>query len=257
MKSVTYWPTLSKFRGGPVKKITLYIKDFFNLRDKKTVYPPRHANRRVHPFVPLVASSRPMQVRWLDNCLQLSLFDNRLVKGPQISLDNSMIYFTMLDLVLIQLPQQRVLHCPQPPLKTCAPLLHRVAHYIAVEKWSLTTLLFRERVPFAKFSPDITSLEIGSTFPKARVCPHQRLRHLVEINIRNKLLHLDKTWTKNLFLLRLNQIHHLVGHPGGRSRVNHGREGPLPLLGGRVWSKRMFWTLGKEKTAAARWLSIC
>ena len=45
-----------------------------------------------------------------------------------------MIYFTMLDLVLIQLPQQRVLHCPQPPLKTCAPLLHRVAHYIAVEK---------------------------------------------------------------------------------------------------------------------------
>ena len=24
-KSVTYWSTLSKFRGGPVKKITLYI----------------------------------------------------------------------------------------------------------------------------------------------------------------------------------------------------------------------------------------
>ena len=24
-KSVTYWPTLSKFRGGPVKKITLYL----------------------------------------------------------------------------------------------------------------------------------------------------------------------------------------------------------------------------------------
>ena len=24
-KSVTYWPTLSKFRGGPVKKITLYM----------------------------------------------------------------------------------------------------------------------------------------------------------------------------------------------------------------------------------------
>ena len=25
MKSVTYRPTLSKFRGGPVKKITLYV----------------------------------------------------------------------------------------------------------------------------------------------------------------------------------------------------------------------------------------
>ena len=24
-KSVTYWPTLSKFRGGPVKKTTLYL----------------------------------------------------------------------------------------------------------------------------------------------------------------------------------------------------------------------------------------
>ena len=27
MKSVTYWPTLGKFRGGPVKKITLYIHE--------------------------------------------------------------------------------------------------------------------------------------------------------------------------------------------------------------------------------------
>ena len=26
LKSVTYWPTISKFKGGPVKKITLYIK---------------------------------------------------------------------------------------------------------------------------------------------------------------------------------------------------------------------------------------
>ena len=26
--SVTYWPTLSKFRGGPVKKITLYFKTY-------------------------------------------------------------------------------------------------------------------------------------------------------------------------------------------------------------------------------------
>ena len=25
LKSVTYWPMLSKFRGGPVKKTTLYI----------------------------------------------------------------------------------------------------------------------------------------------------------------------------------------------------------------------------------------
>ena len=25
MKSVTYWPTLSKFRGDPVKKTTLYV----------------------------------------------------------------------------------------------------------------------------------------------------------------------------------------------------------------------------------------
>ena len=25
LKSVTYWPTLSKFRGGPVKKNTLYV----------------------------------------------------------------------------------------------------------------------------------------------------------------------------------------------------------------------------------------
>ena len=28
-KSVTYWPTLSKFRGGPVKKNTLYFYFFF------------------------------------------------------------------------------------------------------------------------------------------------------------------------------------------------------------------------------------
>ena len=25
LKSVTYWPTLSKFRGGPVKRNTLYV----------------------------------------------------------------------------------------------------------------------------------------------------------------------------------------------------------------------------------------
>ena len=27
LKSVTYWPTLSKFRGGPVKKIPLHISN--------------------------------------------------------------------------------------------------------------------------------------------------------------------------------------------------------------------------------------
>lgn len=71
----------------------------------------------------------------------------------------------MLDLVLIQLPEQRVLHCPQPPLKTNTPLLHGVAHYIAEEK------LFHEFL-IPNFSPDVTSLEVGSALPKAGVCAY-------------------------------------------------------------------------------------
>ena len=53
LKSVTYRPTLSKFRGGPFKKITLYI-----LRTRSQVHPDKNPDDKERAQVAFDAVKR-------------------------------------------------------------------------------------------------------------------------------------------------------------------------------------------------------
>ena len=69
LKSVTYWPTLSKFRGGPVKKITLYMT---HLQTRQVTDPSISPPPPLPPAAP--SSSGRSGEEPLRRCLDLVLY---------------------------------------------------------------------------------------------------------------------------------------------------------------------------------------
>ena len=67
MKSVTYRPTLSKFRGGPVKKITLYLSIVLNCQTtaKKSKLLARAAI--VHALLEFLNLKINVEDDWIEN----------------------------------------------------------------------------------------------------------------------------------------------------------------------------------------------